>query len=330
MRSNLLKAEIRSIGAYLPEGRMANEEFTKFIETSDEWIVSHTGIKYRHIAAKEQAASDLALIASNRAIEKANLKPEEIDLILVATVSSDFHGFPSTACILQDKLGAINAGALDISAACTGFIYGLEIAKNFIISGNYKNILVVATEVLSKLTNWKDRNTCVLFGDGAGAAVVTESSGEGRIGSAILRSEGSGAEYLKVHAGGSRNPYNKDTKEEDICIYMDGQPVYKFAVKVITEILQELLEKNNLSLDDIAYIVPHQANIRIIKAAAKRLRIPLEKFFINMDEVANTSAASIPLALNEMHEKNLLKKGDLILMAAFGGGLTYGGNLCYW
>ncbi len=325
-----MKAEIRSIGAYLPERRMANEEFTKFIDTSDEWIVSHTGIKYRHIATKEQAASDLALIAAKKAIKRANIKPEEIDLIIVATVSPDYHGFPSTACILQDKLGAVNAGALDVTAACTGFIYGLEIAKNFIIGDAYKNILVVATEVLSKIMNWKDRNTSVLFGDGAGAAIVTESTGTSRIGKALLRSDGSGAEFLKVPAGGSRNPYNNDTKEEDIYLYMDGQPVYKFAVRVITEILQELLEKNNLSIDDIAYVVPHQANIRIIKAAAKRLAIPFDKFFINMDEVANTSAASIPLALNEMYEKNLLKKGDLILMAAFGGGLTYGGNLCYW
>lgn len=325
-----MKAEIRSIGAYLPERRMANEEFTKFIDTSDEWIVSHTGIKYRHLASEEQASSDLAYLASKKAIERAGINPEDIDLILLATITQDYPGFPSTACILQDKLGAVNAGAMDISAACTGFIYGLEIAKNFILTGNYKNILVVASEVLSKITNWKDRNTCVLFGDGAGAAVVSESTGQGSIETALLKAEGSGAQVLKVPAGGSRNPFNKNTKEEDIYLYMEGQPVYNFAVRVITQILKELLNRHNLQIDDIAYIIPHQANIRIIKAAAKRLKIPLEKFYLNIDEVANTSAASIPLALNEMYEKNLLKKGDLILMAAFGGGLTYGGNICYW
>lgn len=327
-----MKAHIRSISAYVPEKSYTNEELTSFVDTSDEWIRSHTGIGKRHMAAEDQATSDLAYQAALTALERAEMKPEELDLIILATASGDYPGFPATACIVQDMLGAVNAGALDIAAGCTGFVYGLELARGMALSSCSKNILVVGVEVLTHITNWKDRNTCVLFGDGAGAAVVSaDPEGESGILDSILRSEGAGAPYLIRKAGGSRQPYTgEDTSYEDLFIQMDGQKVYKFAVRVNTDLVKIFFERHNLTIDDIAYIVPHQANIRIIQAAAKRLGFPMEKFYLNIEEYANTSAASIPIALNEMYEKGLLKKGDLILTLGFGAGLTYGGNLIRW
>jgi 3-oxoacyl-[acyl-carrier-protein] synthase-3 len=324
-----MKAIIKSLGAYAPANRVSNDDLSKTMDTSDEWIFSHTGIRYRHISAENEAASDVAVPAARQALERAALKPEEVELILFATCTGDYNGFPSCACILQDRLGALNAGCLDIAAACTGFIYGLEIAKNFILSGTCKNVLLVAGEVMTKIINWQDRNTCVLFGDGAGAAVVTgEEGGRRGILSSILRAEGQGAAVLKRPAGGTRQPYREgQVKEEDFYLAMDGKLVYNFAVRTINEVIRETLEKNKLSIDDVAYIVPHQANVRIIQAACKREKIPLEKFYLNIEEYANTSAASIPLALNEMFAKNLIKPDDLIITVGFGGGLTYGGNL---
>ncbi|MBN2049861.1 MAG: ketoacyl-ACP synthase III [Spirochaetales bacterium] len=325
-------AQIRSIGAYVPENAVTNDQLAETVDTSDEWIRSHTGIGKRHIATDDQAASDLAVRAVNIAMERAGMSPEELDLIILATASGDYPGFPSTACIVQEAIGAVNAGALDISAGCTGFVYGLEMARGMIVSGCSKNILVAGVEVLTHITNWKDRDTCVLFGDGAGAAVVTsgEDGGSGILDS-ILRAEGSGAPYLIRKAGGSRQPYTgKDDAYQDLFIQMDGQKVYKFAVRVNTDLVGMFFQRHNLTIDDIAYIVPHQANVRIIQAAAKRLGIPMEKFYLNIEEYANTSAASIPLALNEMSEKGILKRGDLILTLGFGAGLTYGGNLIRW
>jgi len=327
-----MKAHIRSIGAYVPEKTLTNDDLASFVDTSDDWILSHTGIRKRHLASEEQAASDLAYKASSIALERAETRAEDIDLIILATASSDYPGFPSTACILQDMLGATRAGALDIAAGCTGFVYGLELARGMALSGAAEKILVVGVEVLTHITNWKDRDTCVLFGDGAGAAVVTADAEEASgILDSILRAEGSGAPYLIRKAGGSRHPYTgKEANYEDLFIQMDGQKVYKFAVRVNTELVKMFFQRHSLTIDDIAYIVPHQANIRIIQAAAKRLGFPMEKFYINIDEYANTSAASIPIALNEMHEKGLLTKGDLILTLGFGAGLTYGGNLIRW
>ncbi len=324
-----MNAIIRSIGAYAPQRRVSNDELAKTMDTSDEWIFSHTGIRNRHIAADGEAASDLGVPAAQQALERAGVKAEEVELILFATCTADYNGFPSCACILQDKIGAVNAGCLDIAAACTGFIYGLETAKNFILSGSYKNILVVAGEVMTKVINWNDRNTCVLFGDGAGAALVTPGDNDGRgILSSILRAEGKGADVLKRPAGGTRLPYREGSvSEDDFYLAMDGKQVYNFAVRTITEVIDEILTKNSLSVDDIAYVVPHQANVRIIQAAAKREKIPLDKFYLNIDEYANTSAASIPLALNEMFEKKLIRPNDLVITVGFGGGLTYGGNL---
>ncbi|MBN1686720.1 MAG: ketoacyl-ACP synthase III [Spirochaetales bacterium] len=331
MENSRVKAYIKSIGAYVPSRKVSNDDLAKLVDTSDEWIYSHTGIHNRHIAADNEAASDLAYNASVSALDAAGMSPKELDLILVATMTPDYFGMPSTAALVQDRLGAINAAAMDILAACTGFIYCLETAKAFMESGSARNALVIGTEVLSRVIDWKDRNTCVLFGDGAGAAVLTDNADSplSNIRHSILRCEGSGAGHLKLTGSGNRTPVD-DAKVDHPYVYMDGQKVYKFAVKALCETVEKLLSDNKEHIDDIAYIVPHQANIRIIKAAAKRMKVPFEKFYTNMHEFANTSAASIPIALNEMNKKQLLKRGDMILTIGFGGGLTYGGNLIHW
>ena len=328
-----MNSEIIAVSSYTPPNRVTNDDLAKKIDTSDEWIVSHTGIKARHIADKTIATSDLAYEAAKSALEKAKLSAKDLDLIIVATTSQDYTGFPSVSVIIQGRLGADYAGAFDLAAACTGFVYGLATAKGYIESGMARNVLVVGADVLSRFTNWEDRNTCVLFGDGAGAVILqaSDSIDSGDILYSKLRADGSGCDCLQIPNGGSRNPFDKE-KLDDYYPYivMDGRKVYNFAVRVNGEIIEHILEKNNLSIDDISYIVPHQANIRIIQAAAKRLGIPLEKFYINIDEYANTSAATIPIALNEMNDKSLLKKGDLLITVGFGGGLTYGGNLIKW
>jgi 3-oxoacyl-[acyl-carrier-protein] synthase-3 len=325
-----MQAVIKAVDFHVPEKRMSNEEFTSFLDTSDEWIYSHTGIKFRHIAAEQEATSDLAVAACQKVLKKADFPAKDIDLILLATLTGDFLYFPATASIIQHAIGAENAGAMDLQAGCTGFIYGLEIARNFIAGGGAKNVMVVGAETLTKIVNWKDRDTAVLFGDGAGAALVTAvEKGDRGILYSILRSQGSGARYLERTYGGTRFP----TTPEGVAgsyISMDGRAVYNFAVKVISEGIPEMLASKGLGIKDISYIAPHQANSRIIEAAAKRAKIPLEKFYINIDEYANTSAATVPIALTEMENKGLLKKGDLILTFGFGAGLTYGGNLIRW
>jgi 3-oxoacyl-[acyl-carrier-protein] synthase-3 len=327
------KAWIKAISFNVPKKRVSNDELAKTIDTSDEWITSHTGIKFRHIADEKTAASDLALQPCLDVIEQAHIDPKEIDLIIVATITQDYIGFPSTACVLQDKLGAVNAGAMDLAAACTGYIYSLETAKALIKTGSAKNILVVSSEILTKITDWTDRNTCVLFGDGAGASLVSlnEENDVSDIIYSVLGSEGDGALYLMRRGGGSRHPIPTDRIiEENPYIIMDGQKVYHFAVRVFCSVIKQILEKYNLSINDIAYIVPHQANIRIIEAASKRLKIPIEKFYVNIQEYANTSGATIPIAMGEMVQKGLLHRGDYIITVGFGGGLTYGGNLIRW
>ena len=326
-----VKAYIRSVGAYAPAKKVTNDDLAGTVDTSDEWIYSHTGIKNRHIAADDEAASDMATRAAEEALTASGLSADELDIILVATATPDYYGFPSTAAIVQHNIGATNAAAMDIMAACTGFIYALETAKNFIEAKSAHNALVIGAELLSRILDWKDRNTCVLFGDGAGAAILSENSDspESNIRHSILRSDGSGADDLLVAGGGSRRR-NDHAKVDHPYIHMDGRKVYNFAVKALCAIVKSLLDDNEEHIDDIAYIVPHQANRRIIEAAAKRMGIPIEKFYTNIHEYANTSAASIPLALNEMNGKNLLKRGDMILTIGFGGGLTYGGNLIHW
>lgn len=323
---------IRSIGAYIPEKRMTNDELAQIVDTSDEWIQSHTGIQARHLCGEQEVTSDLAVNAGKLAIERAGLSPDEIDLVILATASPDYIGFPSTSSIVQDKLGLAHSGAFDLVAGCTGFVYGLETGRAMITAGSARNVLLIGAETLSRITNWKDRNTCVLFGDGAGAAVLSESDDSERgILDSILGSEGKGAEHLVRKAGGSREPFDgKDTPEEDLYIQMNGRQVYNFAVRVNTEIIKSLLERNALEFDQIKWVVPHQANIRILQAAANRLKLSMDKFFTNIHEYANTSAASIPIALNEMYETGKLEAGDTLLLTGFGAGLTYGGNLLRW
>lgn len=322
---------IKSLGVYVPEKRVSNEELAEKIDTSDEWIVSHTGIKNRHIASEEQTTSDLAVFAAEKALAEAGLDPEQLDLIIVASASGDFPGFPGTASIVQDRLRAKKAGAFDLSAGCTGFVYALETARGMIAGGSCETALIIGAETLSRITDWTDRDTCVLFGDGAGAAVVSKLPGESGVIKSILRSDGRGSEYLKRNSGGSRNPYKPgETEAKDFCISMDGRKVYNFAVGANYEIVEAFTALPGFSIENIKYIVPHQANIRIIQAAAKRLKLPEDKFYVNIEEYANTSAASIPIALGEMVNKGLLNRGDLIITVGFGAGLTYGGNLIRW
>jgi 3-oxoacyl-[acyl-carrier-protein] synthase-3 len=328
-----MNAVIRSTGTYVPTRRLSNDELPKHLDTSDEWVVSHTGIRYRHLAADDQAASDLAMEASLKAMHRGGVEPEQIDMVLVATATPDFIGFPSTASLVQAKIEARNAAAMDIVAGCTGFIYGLETARSFIVSGFARHVLLIGSEVLTRHIDWQDRNTCVLFGDGAGAAVLAADSTAEPTGvlDSYIRSEGSGAHLLERTVGGSRFPFVQgNTAQQDVYLKMEGRQVYNFAVRVIVEVIQLLLERNRLSVEQIKYIVPHQANIRIIEAAARRAKIPIEKFYLNIEEFANTSAATIPIALAEMQGKHLLEPGDLALTVGFGAGLTYGGNLIRW
>ncbi len=327
-----MNAYIRSIGAYVPEKRVTNDELSKIMDTSDEWIKSHTGIENRHVAEKGVTTADLAVKAAKLALERGGLSAEDLDMIILTTATPDYIGFPATACVVQDKLGAKNAGAFDMVAGCTGFIYAIDNAKNMILTGTAKHVLVVGSEVLTQASNMDDRDTAVLFGDGSGAVIISESNtDESSMENAILKSDGSGAEVLMRKVGGIKYPFeNGKTTFNDTTLFMDGQAVYKFAVKVNTELIKKLLERSNLSIDDIKWIVPHQANIRILQAAAKRLRIPIEKFYFNLMEYANTSSASIPIALNEIYEKDLIKRGDNILLTGFGAGLTYGGTIIKW
>jgi 3-oxoacyl-[acyl-carrier-protein] synthase-3 len=344
--------EITATGRAVPPARVTNDDLAERIDTSDEWIRSHTGIGARHIAAEGTACSDLALEAAKNALamaagldgpaggpdrERALAETAlSLDLIVLSTATADYYGCPPTACIVQDKLGAKNAGAMDLAACCTGFIYGLETAAALLsIDGRRKRALVIGSEVLSRVINWDDRGSCVLLGDGAGAVVLEKTADppEARRGllRTILRADGSGMEHLIFRRGGSRHPF-KAGEIIDLPIYMEmnGQAVYNFAVKAVTEIIQGLLEQEGIDIGDVARIIPHQANARIVQAAGKRLGIREEKFFLNIEEYANTSSASIPIALDEMNREGKLRRGDLLMTVGFGGGLTYGGNLIVW
>lgn len=317
-------------GKYVPERILTNSDLEKIVETNDEWIVSRTGIRERHIAAPEQATSDLAYEAALRALASAGMQPEDLDLIIVATITPDTT-FPSTACILQDKLGAKGAAAFDLSAACSGFVYSLATAVGFIQNGMYNNALIIGADTLSRITDYTDRNTCVLFGDGAGAVIVGEVP-EGRgFQSFDLGAEGAGGSLLKLEGGGSRLPATVETVEgKKHFIYMNGREVFKFAVRVMGTATEKVLNKAGLTKEDIDLFVPHQANIRIIQSAMQRLELPPEKCVINVDKYANTSAASIPLALVEAAEEGRIKEGDTVLLVGFGGGLTWGASILIW
>ncbi len=325
---------IKGLGVYIPEKKVSNEELTKTVDTSDEWIYSHTGIKNRHMAAEDQTTADMAVASAEKALANCGMAAKDLDQIILATTTPDYIGFPSTACIVQDRLKAENAAAFDIFAACSGFVYGIDMAKNFIATGNYKNVLVIGVEQLTKITNWEDRGTCVLLGDGAGAAVVSGHTETGGSKSAILnshmRARGSGAEFLIRRAGGIVEPITAETEKARGCLEMNGRRVYNFAVEVVSKTINILLDDAGMTIDDIKHVVPHQANVRILEAVSKRTSIPLEKFYMNMEEYANTSSASIPLALNEAVERGKIVRGDYIILVGFGGGLTYGGTLIRW
>lgn len=317
-------------GKYVPERILTNADMEQIVETNDEWIVSRTGIRERHIAAPEQATSDLAYEAAVQALKTAGMTADDLELIIVATITPDTF-FPSTACILQDKLGAKKAAAFDLSAACSGFVYGMATANGMLQTGMYNNALVIGADTLSRITDYSDRNTCVLFGDGAGAVVLGEvPQGRGFL-SFDLGAEGSGGSLLKLEAGGSRLPASEETiQDKKHFIYMNGREVFKFAVRVMGTATEEVLRKAGKGKEDIDLFVPHQANIRIIQSAMQRLDLPEEKCVINVDKYANTSAASIPLALVEAAEEGRMKEGDTILLVGFGGGLTWGASVLVW
>ena len=325
------KTKIISTGSYIPEMVITNADLEKMVDTSDEWISTRTGIKRRHIAKKEEAASDLAYHASIKALEKAGISARELDMIIVATITPDML-FPATACILQDKLGARRIPAFDLEAACSGFLYGISVASQFIDSGTYETILVVASETLSKIIDWKDRNTCVIFADGAGAAVLRSSSDDtGGIISIYLGADGGGAELVGVPAGGSRMPASIETiKGRQHYMKMKGNELFKRAVKVMTEAVEKVLEMGNLTYKDIDFFIPHQANIRIIQAVTKRINLPMDKVYVNLHECGNMSAASIAVALDQALDEGKIKKKDKILLASFGGGLTWASMVIEW
>lgn len=317
-------------GKYVPERILTNKELEAMVETNDEWIVTRTGIKERRLAAAEEATSDLALHASREAIAAAGLTAEDIDLIIVATITPDMF-FPSTACLLQDKLGAKKAAAFDLSAACSGFIYGLATASSMVASGMYKHVLVVGAETLSRITDYTDRNTCILFGDGAGAVVLGHVP-EGRgFRSFELGADGSGGDLLKVCGGGSRVPATQESiSAKKHFIHMAGSDVFKFAVRIMGSAAEDALQKAGKTKEDISLLVPHQANIRIIQSALNRLSLSEDKAMINLDKYGNMSSASIPVALAEAVEQGRVNEGDCLVLVGFGGGLTWGASVLVW
>lgn len=321
---------ILGTGRCLPEKILTNFDLEKMVDTSDEWIRTRTGISERRISDKDTATSDLATAAAVKAMEDAGVTAKDIDVIIVATATPDM-AFPSTACIVQSSLGAQSACAFDVQAACTGFIYGLSIGEKFISTGDAKYVLVIGAESLSKICNWEDRNTCVLFGDGAGAAVLGEvEEGSGIIAS-LLGAEGWKGHYLTLPAGGSRMPASLETVESGKhFIHMDGGEVYKFAVAVMPTATLGVLEKAGLSLKDIDFLIPHQANKRIVESAAKRLGIDEKKIYMNLHKYGNMSSASIPVALDEALEQDLIKKGHNVVLVGFGAGLTWGACAIKW
>ncbi len=315
-----------AVECYAPERAVTNDDLARIVDTSDEWIYSRTGIKSRHVSTGENT-SQMCIKVAERLLEKTGVKPEELDLIIVATITPDF-ATPSTACLVQGAIGADNAAAFDVSAACSGFIYSLSIADKFIKAGEYKKALVIGAETLSKYVDWNDRTTCVLFGDGAGGAIV-EAREHGGIIADVLHAKGSDGMKLTGCEKKVRNFLSSPEPDRHYFI-MDGKAIFNFATKVIPLSISMIIQKSGVSLDDVKYIVPHQANYRIIEFAARKLRLPMEKFYTNIDRYGNTSAASIAIALGEMSEEGLLQRGDKVILTGFGAGLTWGSMLIEW
>lgn len=328
---NKIRAAITSVGHFVPENIMTNKDMEKIVETNDEWIMSRTGIKERRIMTNGEPTSFMAVQAINMALERRGIKADEIDLILVGTVTPDML-FPSTACVIQDKIGASKAWGFDILAACSGFIFTLMTGVQFIESGYCKKVLVVGADKMSTITNFKDRNTCVLFGDGAGV-VLLEPAEDNNFGimDSIMKVDGVGGKYLHMLGGGSLNPASHETVEKDWhYVYQEGKHVFKDAVVGMADVSYRIMEQNNLKADDIAYLVPHQANLRILTACADRMGLPQEKVMLNIHKYGNTTAATIPLCLSEYWQDGKIKKGDNLVLASFGAGYTWGSILVKW
>ena len=317
-------------GSYAPEKVLTNADLERLVQTSNEWITTRTGIRERRIAANSEATSDLAAKAAIAAMENAGVTAGEIDLIIVATVTPDMF-FPSTACFVQDKIGAKKAACFDVSAACSGFLYAVEIAQQFITSHAYDTILVIGADKLSTITDWTDRNTCVLFGDGAGAAVLRHRGGGHGVISTFMAADGGLSDLLYIPGGGSRLPITKDNADQRLnCIRMNGKETYKHAVISMLDAANKALAAANLNPDDLACIIPHQANLRIIGAVASRMKVPMDRFMINLDRYGNTSAAAVPIALDEANRSGRMRVGDFVLLLVFGGGLTWASSVIQW
>jgi len=321
----LRRSQIIGIGSAVPQKVLTNFDLERMVDTSDEWIRTRTGIERRHIASDSETTGTLGAGAALAALRDAGVGPEEVDLILVCTLLPEML-FPSTGCFVQEAIGASNAAAMDLSAACSGFIYGLSVADAFISSGKYRYVLVIGSETMSKVVDWSDRNTCVLFGDGAGAVLLGPSSDDERgVISTYIRSDGSQAGLLFLPGGGSRHPSSPDTVKDGLhYIKMQGPELFKAAVNSMGDALLKVLETSGISGEDVDLFIPHQANIRIIQAVAKKANIPMDKVYVNLQEYGNTSAASIPIAMDEAKRGRMLKEGDVVAMVAFGGGLTWG------
>lgn len=324
-----MKSYIAGIGSYVPEKILTNADLEKIVDTSDEWIRTRSGIKERRIADESVATSDLAAIAAQRAIKSVGITPQDIEAIIVGTATPDMP-FPSTACLVQSKIGARKIISFDVSAGCTGFLYALSVADSYIKSG-YDNILVIGADILTKITDYTDRSTCVLFGDGAGAVIVKKSTDDSTILSSYFAADGASWKLLHQPGGGSRIPASHESVDKKLhCIKMEGNEVFKLAVRAMAEASTETLKKANIPPEKVNLLIPHQANIRIIEATAKRLNMPMSKVYINLDKYGNTSTASIPIALDEAVQNGKIKKGGLLLMVAFGAGFTWGGVLVRW
>ncbi len=325
----IFRSKIAGIGSYLPEKRLTNFDLEKLVDTNNEWIVNRTGIHSRHIASGDQATSDLSLIAAQRAMAKANVAAQDLEMILVATVSPD-HIMPNTACILQAKLGAGNCMAVDISAACSGFVYGLSIADLYVTTGKYKTVLVIGAEVLHPYVNYKDRETCILFGDGAGAAIITRSNeGEpSELISSHCHADGQISDLFMLPAGGSKIPFSQHVLDNDLqFVKMKGREIFKNAVRTMSLSCEEALRANNMTGADVDWLIPHQANARIVEAVAKHFGIPMTKVILEIADMGNTSAATIPAAFDIAIQDGRIKRGDTILLTAFGAGITSGSFL---
>lgn len=325
------RAKISALGCYAPERVLTNADLEKMVDTNDQWIMERTGVRNRHLAASDQATSDLAVEAARAALTAGGVGPDQIDAVIVCTVTPDMM-FPSTACVVQDRLGMNQTWGFDLVAACSGFIYGLTTAANLVISGAHDKVLVIGADTMSRIVNYQDRSTCILFGDGAGAMIV-EPAGPDEVGymDAYNRIDGSGGQYLNMPAGGSRLPASFETVDKgQHFIHQEGSQVFKYAVRKMYELCQELLRRNNLTSADVAAFIPHQANLRIIKATAERLGIPLERVIINIEEYGNTVAATIPLATCDAANSGRLPKGGIALFTAVGAGYTSGASLWRW